>query len=106
MEWSRSAQSRRGCQDIGPRQCGPLLLQSITISGIPETVLSLPASQALGNSIRGEVEEGAGVSSQEHSIPAAQTSGDPSQIQRPKGTSAYSRNSHPFQGGSQWSPVL
>ena len=51
---------------------------------------------------KGRCGGGAGVLSQEHSIPAAQTSGDPSQGQRPKG--ARPRSPHPFQGGSRWSP--
>ena len=46
---------------------------------------------------KGRCGGGAGVLSQEHSIPAAQTSGDPSQGQRPKG--ARPRSPHPFQGG-------
>lgn len=79
-----------------PQWCGPVLLQSITISGIPGSSPSL-SPMGPGNSIRGEMEEGAGFPFQEHSIPAAQTRGDPSQGQKLKGTSVHPRSPHSFQ---------
>lgn len=64
-----------------------------------------PPTVGPGELHKGRGGGGAGFSSQEHSIPAAQTSRDPSQGQRPKGTSAYPKSPHPFQGRSQWSPA-